>query len=133
MRRNITTLTEILMLLYWVFASALAFDLIKIDPALMYSDYENPLVVAWNWSFFPLDVAFAGLGLSARFLNLSASSSEKLEAIAATLMLCAGLMAISFWVFTGDFNFTWWAVNIWLLGLGLTNLIFGSNDARPSA
>ena len=97
-RKHLTTATEVGMILYWVFAGALVAGWIEIDPALMYSDYENPLVVAWNWSFFPIDIAFALSGLAAKFLPLPAMQRFKLETVAATLMLCAGLMAISFWV-----------------------------------
>ncbi len=65
-----TTITEFFMLLYWVLAGANAMGLIHIDPSYMYSDYENPRVVAWNWSFFPIDIALSVLGLWARFLTL---------------------------------------------------------------
>ncbi len=125
MVRILTTVTEILMLLYWLLAGAMALDLIYIDPSLMYSDYQNPLVVAWNWSFFPIDLAFAVIGLSARFSSFSGQFRLKLQLIASTLMFCAGLMAVSFWTLTGDFNATWWGMNIWLIVLGLVNLLRG--------
>lgn len=123
MRKRMTTITEILMILYWILAAALVMNLIYIDPELMYSDYQNPLVVAWNWSFFPIDIAFALIGLFAKFGKLGTRLRKKLEIIAASLMTCAGLMAISFWLITGDFNVSWWAVNLWLIGLGVANLI----------
>jgi hypothetical protein len=128
-----TTVTEALMLLYWLLAGALALNLLSIDPSLMYSDYQNPLVVAWNWSFFPIDLAFALIGLSARFGRFSMDLKFKLETTAAALMICAGLMAVSFWILTGDFSISWWAVNIWLIVLGLTNLSCSrlSSSARP--
>lgn len=122
MRKHATTIAEILMIAYWIAAAALAFGLIYIDPEWMYSDHENPLVIAWNWSFFPIDIAFAALGLFAKFGNMNAARRFKLEITAATLMICAGLMAISFWLITADFNVAWWAVNIWLIVLGLLNL-----------
>ncbi|SMR70819.1 hypothetical protein SAMN04488030_0432 [Aliiroseovarius halocynthiae] len=122
MLRHLTTLTEILMASYWLFAFLLAFGLISIDPSLMYSDYENPRVVAWNWSFFPIDIAFVLLGLTATFADLKPALRERLSAIAATLMLCAGGMAISYWVMTQEFDVTWWAVNLWLIVLGILNL-----------
>ncbi len=118
-----TTITEIAMLLYWALAGALASNLISIDPSMMYSDYENPLVVAWNWSFFPIDVAFAIIGLMARFGVQAGPLRFKLEVIASVLMLCAGLMAVSYWTITGDFDLTWWGMNIWLIILGGTNLV----------
>lgn len=133
MLKLLTTVTEILMLAYWVLAGALVLGLVSIDPALMYSDYENPLVVAWNWSFFPIDVAFAVIGLSARFGTFAPQNKFKLEVAAAVLMICAGLMAISFWTITGDFNQAWWGMNLWLIILGFLNLQRGQIDpATPS-
>lgn len=118
-----TTFTEIAMLLYWILAGALFSDLISIDPSLMYSDYENPLVIAWNWSFFPIDIAFAIIGLTARFGVRAGQLRFKLELIAGVLMLCAGVMAVSYWTITCDFDPTWWGMNIWLIILGGANLV----------
>lgn len=123
MQKTLTTFTEIAMILYWVLAGSLVLGLISIDPSLMYSDYQNPLVVAWNWSFFPIDIAFAVTGLTARFCTMSEQTKFKLEIIAAVLMVCAGLMAVSYWTITGDFDPTWWSMNIWLIALGSANLI----------
>ncbi|MGI9357451.1 MAG: DUF5360 family protein, partial [Rhizobiaceae bacterium] len=88
------------MIVYWILVAALALNFVNIDPSLMYSDYTNPLVIAWNWSFFPIDIAFAGIGLFAKFGNVAGERKFKLEVVAATLMVCAGLMAISYWVIT---------------------------------
>lgn len=133
MRKLATTITELAMLLYWGLAGALALNMLSIDPALMYSDYQNPLVVAWNWSFFPVDIAFAVIGLTARNGSLSATLRFKLDATASVLMVCAGLMAVSFWTITGDFSPTWWAMNLWLMGLGLLNLFWCQLDLTQIA
>lgn len=125
MRDLVTSATEIAMLLYWILAGALVLNVVSIDPSLMYSDYQNPLVVAWNWSFFPIDIAFAVIGLAARYVPMSGELRFKLQITASVLMFCAGLMAISFWTITGDFSLTWWVMNIWLMGLGLSNLFHG--------
>ena len=118
-----TMFTELSMLIYWILAAALSLGLVSINPSLMYSDYQNPLVIAWNWSFFPIDVAFAVIGLTARFSVKDGSLRFKLEVIAGVLMLCAGLMAISYWTITGDFDPTWWGMNLWLIILGATNVV----------
>lgn len=123
MLKTATTITEIAMLIYWILAGALSANLISIDPSLMYSDYENPLVVAWNWSFFPIDFAFAIIGLMARFGVQAEQLRFKLKVIAGVLMLCAGLMAVSYWTITGNFDPTWWGMNIWLIILGGANLV----------
>jgi len=122
MLRLLKSMTEIAMIGYWLLAGAHALGLISIDPALMYSDYENPLVVAWNWSFFPIDIAFAITGLTAKFGPVSGRLKFKLETVAAVLMLCAGLMAVSFWTITGDFSPSWWAMNVWLIAIGALNI-----------
>ncbi len=132
MLRLATTITELLMVLYWILATALILKLVNIDPTLMYSDYKNPLVVAWNWSFFPIDIAFASIGLFSRYGNVNGRRKLKFEVTAATLMVCAGLMAISYWVITGDFSLTWWAVNIWLVFLGLLNLYNANAEGKLS-
>lgn len=133
MQKTATTVTEIAMLLYWLLAGALVLGLVSIDPSLMYSDYQNPLVVAWNWSFFPIDVAFAILGLVARFGGAQGHLRFKLEVTAAVLMSCAGLMAISYWTITGDFDLIWWSMNIWLIILGAANLICVHPNMAKSA
>ena len=133
MLKVLTTFTEIGMLAYWLLAGALVLQLVSVDPSLMYSDYQNPLVVAWNWSFLPIDVAFAVIGLTARFGSATGVLRFKLQTVAAVLMLCAGLMAISYWTITGEFSLTWWAMNIWLIIVGMANLILAKPDATVPA
>ena len=116
------TITEAGMLLYWIFATFVVLELIQIDPALMYSDYKNPIIVAWNWSFFPLDVLFAILGLIGRFGPLRPKRKEFLATISLVLMFCAGLMAISFWLIRGSFDPFWWGTNLWLIALSTSVL-----------
>ena len=109
------TVTEIGMLAYWVFATLVVLNLITVDPALMYSDYQNPVIVAWNWSFFPIDVLFAVLGLLGRYGPFQSEQKSIISTISLALMFCAGLMAISFWVIRGTFDPFWWGINIWLM------------------
>lgn len=115
MQSKLLTLTEVGMLIYWILALAVVVGLLNIPAEYMYSDYENPLIVAWNWSFFPLDVIFAIAGLYSRFGNLNAMKKELLASLSLSLMFCAGLMALSFWIINRDFNLTWWLLNLWLL------------------
>ena len=61
------TLTEGGMILYWIFASLVALDVLMVAPEYMYSDYTNPTMVARNWSFLPIDALFAVAGLYGRF------------------------------------------------------------------
>ena len=117
------TITEVGMLLYWVFATLVFFKLISVDPALMYSDYQNEIIVAWNWSFFPIDVLFAILGLLSRYVFKATQTKQVASIVSLSLMFCAGLMAISFWIFNQSFDLFWWAINIWLMVLSSIFLI----------
>jgi len=47
---------------YWLIT---AFHLI--DETYLYNGYTNPILVAWNWSFFPLDMAISGSGFYSLF------------------------------------------------------------------
>ena len=111
------TITETGMLVYWCFATLVVFNLISVDPSMMYSDYKNPLIVSWNWSFFPLDVLFAIIGLIGRFLATQPRKKEVLSIISLSLMFCAGLMAVSFWAIRGSYDLFWWGINLWLIVL----------------
>ncbi|MEH6569923.1 MAG: DUF5360 family protein [Halioglobus sp.] len=117
------TATEGGMLLYWVVASLVVAGLLNVPPEYMYSDYQNPLIVAWNWSFFPLDVMFAVLGLVGRFANIDPYRKQFLSVVSLSLMFCAGLMAISFWIVNRDFDPFWWGINVWLLVLSTWALL----------
>ena len=115
--RVFLTVTEAGMLLYWAIASLVAFELIQVSPEIMYSDYDNPVVVSWNWSFFPLDVLFASTGLISRYTILNRANRNTLSMFSLSLMFCAGLMAISFWVIEQFFDPFWWGINLWLVVL----------------
>jgi hypothetical protein len=115
MTRWLLTITEVGMLVYWAFATAVVLNWVYVPPEYMYSNYQNPLIVAWNWSFFPLDVLFAVLGLVARFGVKDLVRQQLLATASLSLMFCAGLMAISFWIIQGSFDPFWWGVNLWLM------------------
>lgn len=117
------TVTEAGMLAYWLFATMVALGSISVPPQWMYSDYTNPLVVSWNWSFLPIDVLFAVTGLTSRFAPLSPVRRNVLSVISLSLMFCAGLMAVSFWAIERAFDPFWWGVNLWLIALSLAVMI----------
>lgn len=104
--------TDIGFLAYWGLTALAAAGLIAIPGEYLYSDYHNPLVVAWNWSFMPLDVILSLVGLSAVAHHRAGKASWRgLAIVSLALTFCAGLMAISFWAIRGDFDPTWWSVN----------------------
>ena len=82
----------------------------------LYSDYENPIVVAWNWSFMPLDILISITGLTAIFLWKKRDSRwERLALLSLALTSASGFQAISYWVFRREFDLTWWTPNLFLL------------------
>ena len=109
-------ITDIGFLAYWALTALAAAGVIGIPAEYLYSDYNNPLVVAWNWSFMPLDVILSVVGIAAISLHRAGTASWRGLAIASlALTFCAGLMAISFWAIRGDFDPGWWAVNLALM------------------
>lgn len=124
------TITEIGMLAYWVFAALVATALLSVSTDLLYADASNPLIIAWNWSFLPIDIMFALCGLLGRFAPLTKQRGMVLSVVSLALMFCAGAMAISFWALQGWFDAAWWGMNLWLIVLssfGLTMAFFTKN------
>ena len=108
--------TDIAFLAYWSVTALAAGGLLDLPAEHLYNDYDNPLVVAWNWSFMPLDVILSFCGLGAVVLHRRKSPGWKTLAIVSlSLTVCAGLMAISFWAIRGDFDPAWWSVNLALM------------------
>lgn len=104
-------LVDIGFILYWLIT------LLKLIPAeYLYSDYNNPMMVDWNWSFLPLDlfISFTGL-MSVHQYNKSDKSWEKWALMSLVLTFTSGLQAISFWALRGDFDLTWWLFNGFLM------------------
>jgi hypothetical protein len=114
--RTALLLTDIGFIAYWSFTALVAAGLFNVPPEYLYSDYHNPLVVAWNWSFMPLDIILSLAGLNAVRLQRTDSPSWRgWTIVSLALTVCAGLMAVSFWAIRGDFDVTWWTVNLALL------------------
>lgn len=102
---------DALLVLYWV---AVAFD--AIPPESAFRDYQDPMMQAWNWSFFPLDLAAAALGFAGvHLIRRGHRLGTLVLTIGLTLTFCAGFMALSFWSYYGDFSVSWWIPNIALM------------------
>lgn len=121
------TVTEIGMLAYWLIALAMLTGWQIIPPDQMYSDHADPVMVAWNWSFLPLDLGFAVLGLYGRFSVADPARKRQVELVALTLMFCAGLMALSFWSLRQWFDPLWWGLNLWLVLLPVAVMLCGQS------
>ena len=108
--------TDILLLTYWFITGAVALGLVSVPEAYLFKDYYDARVVAWNWSFFPLDVIFSILGIYAAILFTRGDARwYGLTLISAALTFCAGLMALSYWAILGDFDPSWWGPNLVLM------------------
>ena len=98
-------------IVYWIIT---AFKLIPAE--FLFPDYKDPLLVAWNWSFLPLDLFISFTGLSSLYLFRRADGRWiSLAVISLVLTFCSGLQAIAFWSIQGWFDWTWWLPNLFLL------------------
>ena len=103
--------TDLGFVLYWFIT---LFHLLPQE--YLFKDYNNPLLVAWNWSFLPLDLMISGTGMLSIFLyqkQLRLWYSASLLSL--TLTFCSGLQAIAFWVIKADFDPVWWIPNLFLM------------------
>lgn len=101
-------------IIYWTLVA-----LNMIPQEFAFQDYSNPIVKAWNWSFFPLDIAASITG----FMGLRKAGSYSLLLISLTLTMIAGGMAIAFWSIQGFFDPTWWVPNLLLFVIGFFGLV----------
>ncbi|WP_340020907.1 YvaD family protein [Paenibacillus sp. FSL K6-1096] len=103
--------TDIGFILYWIITY---FHIIP--ESMAFKDYNNPIMVHWNWSFFPLDILISITGLSSLYLYRKQLPSWRAWAlISLVLTFCSGLQAIAFWAFAHDFDIYWWGFNLYLL------------------
>ena len=98
-------------ILYW------AVTLLQLIPAAyLFKDYDHPILVAWNWSFLPLDLFVSATGLGSLYLLRQRNSAWRSVAlISLVLTFCSGLQALAFWTLRTDFDLLWWLTNGFLL------------------
>ena len=110
------TITDLAFLFYWTLAALHALDVVQIPQEWLYANADDPRVVAWNWSFFPLDVAFSLTGLAAvRCARRGAGVWRPLALISLILTMVAGGMAVSYWALLAEFDLFWIGANALLL------------------
>jgi hypothetical protein len=109
--KYIFLIVDIGFILYWIITW-----LAIIPPEYLYSDYNNPLMVDWNWSFLPLDlfISFTGITSVVKF-NKGSESWKNWALMSLVLTFTSGLQAIAFWTIRLDFDLTWWLFNGFLL------------------
>lgn len=114
--RYLLLVTDALFLAYWLVAGLAELGLVSLPASLMYAGYGDPRVCAWNWSFFPLDVAFSITGLLAvRWGRRDDPRWRPAALLSLTLTMVAGLMAISYWGFAGEIVASWFVPNLLLV------------------
>lgn len=103
-------ITDLGFLVYW-----LVTVLGVLPTAWLFKDYQNPILVSWNWSFAPIDLLASFLGLAALIVaKQGANAWRQLALMSVTLSFCAGFMAIAFWALRQDFDLWWWLPNLYL-------------------
>jgi hypothetical protein len=103
--------TDLGFLAYWAITA-----LHLLPPQYLYSDYNNPLLVAWNWSFLPLDLLVSATGLTSLYLSSRHDDRWRgMALISLVLTFCSGLQALAFWAIRGEVDLTWWLPNGYLL------------------
>lgn len=110
------SITDLLFLAYWLASGLDKVGLIAIPSDWLYAGAGEPRVDAWNWSFFPLDLAFSVTGLAAVAASRKGSASWRpLALISLILTMVAGGMAVGYWTLLGEFDPAWYLPNLALL------------------
>lgn len=113
--RPFLLLTDLGFLAYWSVSLLMLVGVDIVPASWLFKDYDDPIVYAWNWSFFPLDVVLSICGLLAVRKHARGDASWRpLAAFSLALPFCAGFMAVSFWAIRLDFDPSWWAANLFL-------------------
>lgn len=107
--------TDFSFILYWSATALAALHVIALPTEWMFRNHDDPVMVAWNWSFLPLDLAASAFGLLAVRAERAGAPWRGTAIVSLVLTSCAGLMAISFWAVAGDFEPSWWGPNLFLL------------------
>lgn len=107
------SITDLAFLAYWLASSLEVAGILHVPPSWMYADFDHPQVIAWNWSFLPIDLGFSVLGLAAVITARRDNPVWRpLALLSLAFTVTAGLMAVSYWVLLGEFNPSWFLPNL---------------------
>ncbi len=110
------TVTDVAFILYWSLAAFSQAGVVHIPPEWMYANYDRPDVIAWNWSFLPMDLAFSVSGLKAVAAARRGDPAWRPFAIVSlTLTMAAGAMAVSYWAILRELDPSWFIANLSLV------------------
>jgi hypothetical protein len=113
--RVLLLVTDVGFLVYWAVTALAAVHVIALPTEYLFRSYDDPDVVAWNWSFLPLDLAASASGLMAVRAARAGKAFRGLTILSLTLTSTAGLMAIAYWTVARDFDPSWWGPNLFLM------------------
>jgi hypothetical protein len=113
--RVLLAITDFGFLAYWSVTALAAMSILNIPAKYLYRGYHDPMLVAWNWSFAPLDIVASIAGLWALAALRANRKWRGLAVFSLALTSTAGAMAIAFWALSGDFDWSWWTPNLFLL------------------
>jgi hypothetical protein len=82
----------------------------------MYAHFDDPRVLAWNWSFLPVDLAFSATGIAAVAASRRGEPVWRpLALLSLAFTMVAGGMAVAYWTLLGEFELTWFLPNLALV------------------
>jgi hypothetical protein len=126
--------TDVGFLAYWCLSALFAAGLVNVPAEWLFADYHDARVIAWNWSFLPLDVAFSIIGLTAiRRYRKGDASWRHLAIISLVLSSTAGGMAVSYWALLGAYEPIWLEINLALFAWPLFFIPGLIRDAAAAA
>lgn len=104
--------TDLAFTLYWVVSAAYLVGLVDVPEAYLFSGYHDRRLMAWNWSFLPLDLAATAFGAWAILAARQKREWKTLAAVSLALWSTAGGMAIAYWTLMGEFDPSWFLPNL---------------------
>ena len=132
----LTAATDVAFIAYWLATAILAMGWADVPADWLYKDYHDARAIAWNWSFFPLDILASLMGLwSIAAARAGRPRWRVLSAISLTLTSTAGGMAIIYWALLREFDPQWFLPNLALFAWPLFYLpgLISPRTARRAA
>lgn len=105
-------ITDLAFALYWVVSAALLAGLVDVPEAYLFSGYHDRHLMAWNWSFLPLDLAATAFGAWAILASRQKREWRTLAAVSLALWSTAGGTAIAYWTLMAEFDPSWFLPNL---------------------
>jgi hypothetical protein len=110
------SVTDATFLVYWTLSGLNQIGALHVPPSWMYAHWSDTRVIAWNWSFLPLDLAFSSTGLASLAAARRGSAIWRpLALLSLAFTLAAGAMAIGYWAILGEFEPAWFLPNLTLV------------------